>query len=48
MTESEIEKCRNRLKQSLGDLLQLLGRRERRHWRSVYVRGLAAGGVAAR
>jgi SRSO17 transposase len=40
MTESEIQKCRDRLEQFLADLLEPLGRRERRHGGSVYVRGL--------
>jgi SRSO17 transposase len=40
MTESEIEKCRERLEQFLAGLLEPQGRRERRHWSSVYVRGL--------
>jgi len=44
MTESEIAKCRNRLEQFLADLLEPLGRRERRHWGSVYVRGLMLEG----
>jgi len=44
MTESEIEKCRKRLEQFLADLLEPLGRRERRHWGSVYVRGLLLDG----
>jgi SRSO17 transposase len=44
MTESEIEKCRKRLEQFLIDLLEPLGRRERRHWGSVYVRGLLLDG----
>ena len=44
MTESEIEKCRKRLEQFLADLLEPLGRRERRHWSSVYVRGLLLDG----
>jgi SRSO17 transposase len=44
MTESEIEKCRERLEQFLADLLDPLGRRERRHWSSVYVRGLLLDG----
>ena len=43
MTESEIEKCRKRLEQFLSDLLEPLGRRERRHWGAVYVRGLVRG-----
>lgn len=44
MTESEIEKCRKRLEQFLTDLLEPLGRRERRQWSSVYVRGLLLDG----
>ena len=44
MTESEIAKCRTRLEQFLADLLEPLGRRERRHWGSVYVRGLMLDG----
>ena len=44
MTESEIEKCRKRLEQFLADLLEPLGRRERRYWSSVYVRGLLLDG----
>ena len=44
MTTSEIEKCRNRLEQFLADLLEPLGRSERRQWSSVYVRGLLLDG----
>src|ERR1035437_7024657 len=44
MTASEIEKCRKRLEQFLGDLLEPWGRRERRQWSSVYVRGLLLDG----
>jgi SRSO17 transposase len=44
MTESEIAKCRARLEQFLADLLEPLGRRERRHWGEVYVRGLLLDG----
>ena len=44
MTESEIEQCRTRLEQFLADLLEPLGRRERRHWASVYIRGLLLDG----
>jgi len=44
MTESEIEKCRERLEQFLAGLLEPQGRRERRHWSSVYVRGLLLDG----
>ena len=34
-----MEKCRKRLEHFLGDLLQPQGRRERRQWSSVHVRG---------
>lgn len=44
MTASEIEKCRSRLEQFLADLLQPLGRSERRPWSSLYVRGLLLDG----
>ena len=44
MTTSEIEKCRKRLEQFLADLLEPLGRSERRQWSSVYVRGLLLDG----
>ena len=44
MTTSEIEKCRKRLEQFLGDLLEPQGRRERRQWSAVYVRGLLLDG----
>ena len=44
MTASELEKCRKRLEQYLADLLEPLGRRERRHWSCVYIRGLLLDG----
>src|SRR6202795_3461179 len=44
MTDAQVEKCRKRLEQFLADLLEPLGRRERRHWSSVYVRGLLLDG----
>lgn len=44
MTASEIDKCRNRLEQFLGDLLEPLGRSERRQGSAVYVRGLLLDG----
>jgi len=44
MTESQIEKCRKRLERFLVDPLEPLGRSERRHWGSVYVRGLLLDG----
>lgn len=44
MTENEMQRCRRRLEQFLLDLLEPLGRSERRHWSSVYVRGLLLEG----
>ena len=44
MTEVQIKKCRKRLEQFLADLLEPVGRSERRHWGSVYVRGLLLNG----
>ncbi|HLE04178.1 MAG TPA: IS701 family transposase [Anaerolineales bacterium] len=44
MTEAQVERCRKRLEQFLVDLLQPVGRSERRHWGSVYVRGLLLNG----
>ena len=40
MTDAQVEKCRKRLQQFLLDLLEPLGRRERKHWSEVYGRGL--------
>ena len=44
MTASRLEKCRERLEQFLVHLLEPVGRSERRHWGSVYVRGLLLDG----
>jgi SRSO17 transposase len=44
MTENQIAKCRKRLEQFLEDLLEPVGRTERRHWGGVYVRGLLQDG----
>ncbi len=44
MTDAQVEKCRKRLEQFLADLLQPLGRAERKHWSKVYVRGLLLDG----
>jgi len=44
MTESQIKRSRQRLEQFLIDLLEPVGRSERRHWGSVYVRGLLLNG----
>lgn len=44
MTARQLEQCRTRLEQYLSDLLEPLGRRERRHWGGVYVRGLLLDG----
>jgi len=40
MTNAELAQCRKRLEQFLTDLVEPLGRSERRHWADVYVRGL--------
>ena len=44
MTENQIAKCRQRLERFLLDLLQPVGRSERRHWGELYVRGLLQDG----
>lgn len=44
MTDGQIERCRKRLERFLIDLLEPVGRSERRHWGSVYVRGLLLDG----
>ena len=44
MTDAQLDRCRKRLEQFLLDLLELVGRSERRHWGSVYVRGLLLDG----
>lgn len=44
MNRQELEKCRSRLENYLFDLLELMGRSERRHWAEVYVRGLIVDG----
>jgi len=44
MTDAQVEKCRKRLAQFLADLLEPLGRSERKHWSEVYVRGLLLDG----
>ena len=44
MTEAQMRKCRERLQQFLIDLMEPVGRSERRHWGSVYVRGLLLDG----
>ena len=44
MTDAQVEKCRKRLEQFLRDLLEPLGRSERRHWGAVYIRGLLLNG----
>ena len=40
----QLARCRKRLEQFLVDLLEPIGRSERRHWGSVYVRGLLLDG----
>ena len=44
MTEAQLARCRKRLEQCLVDLLEPIGRSERRHWGAVYVRGLLLDG----
>ena len=44
MTKAQAERCRKRLEQFLVDLLEPVGRTERRHWGSVYVRSLLLNG----
>ena len=44
MTENQIGKCRQRLERFLLDLLEPMGRSERRHWGELYVRGLLQDG----
>jgi SRSO17 transposase len=44
MTDKKLKKCRERLECYLVDLLEPIGRSERRHWASVYVRGLLLDG----
>jgi SRSO17 transposase len=44
MTDAQLDRCRKRLEQFLVDLLEPIGRSERRHWGSVYVRGLLLDG----
>ena len=44
MTDAQLGRCRQRLERFLVDLLEPVGRSERRHWGSVYVRGLLLEG----
>ena len=44
MDAKQLRECRRRLQRYLEDLLELVGRAERRHWGSVYVRGLLLDG----
>ena len=44
MNDNQMDKCRKRLEQFLIDLLDPVGRSERRYWGSVYVRGLLLDG----
>jgi SRSO17 transposase len=44
MPAKQMERCRQRLKTYLGEMLAPLGRSERRYWGSVYVRGLLLAG----
>ena len=44
MTDAQLQRCRKRLEQFLADVLEPVGRSERRQWGSVYVRGLLLDG----
>src|SRR4051795_958587 len=44
MTEKQLSRCRQRLQAFIAEMLAPLGRSERRHWGSVYVRGLLLNG----
>ena len=44
MTEAQTVRCRKRFDQFLVDLLEPVGRSERRHWGAVYVRSLLLNG----
>jgi len=44
MTDAQMERCRKRMDQFLTDLVEPIGRSERRHWAAVYVRGLLLDG----
>ena len=44
MIDAQIRKCHERLERFLVDLLEPVGRSERRHWGAVYVRGLLLDG----
>jgi SRSO17 transposase len=44
VTDAQVERCRKRLERFLADLLEPVGRSERRHWGGVYVRGLLLDG----
>ncbi|MBW2142334.1 MAG: IS701 family transposase [Deltaproteobacteria bacterium] len=44
MDKKQFMKCRGRLETYLGNLLELVGRKERRHWGSAYIRGLLLDG----
>ena len=44
MTDAQVGRCRKRMNQFLTDLLEPMGRSERRHWAAVYVRGLLLDG----
>ena len=44
VTEKQLSRCRQRLEAFIAEMLAPLGRRERRHWGRVYVRGLLLNG----
>lgn len=44
MTDAQVQRCRKRLEQFLADMVEPMGRSERRRWGEVYVRGLLLNG----
>jgi SRSO17 transposase len=44
MTDAQLQRCRQRLERFMVDLLEPVGRSERRHWGGVYIRGLLLDG----
>ena len=44
MTKAQAQRCRERLERFLADLLEPVGRSERRQWGAAYVRSLLLNG----
>ena len=44
MTEKQLSGVRTRLERFLGDLVEPMGRSERRHWAQIYIQGLLLDG----